>query len=309
MLSDDAKRPSRELDPRAVALMFSGGMDSTLVACELLEAHQDVHLVTFRTVYNRVVSNSVTQASRLRERYGASRVHHHIQDIRDTHGSLVPDLGTDYVRYSDASAPGIVCLGCKLAMHARTALFCLEHRVPFAADGALRIQADHPECLPEVVNRLRRMYARYGVTYMNPAYEADSKQSIRAAIEERGFTLGVQVGQSSRTDQPVCLVGPFITMWKFIEPHDPIKMLAFLRDREAWFDDAVEAAAAARGLDASPMCALTEDDLVAHDVAPGIDYVQPEFGEPWDLLISWGMKPLWGLARAALKRQARTRRG
>jgi hypothetical protein len=291
-----------------IAILFSGGMDSTWAAVWALERFRQIHLITYQTDVHRFIDNSRVHAVQLAERYGADRCLHRVIPIHGLHRSIREGFAADYDRYCAGRAAGIMCMGCKLAMHARTILYCVENGVGTAADGALRGQSDHPECMPDVLNSLRRIYASYDVRFLNPVYETARKSDIVESLRGLGLTSGVRIGQSSRTDQPVCLVGPFVTMWKFSAPVDEARMVAFVEDKRPVVDRYVRGEAARLGIVVPAPDPANPATLPGDDVPAGARWTEWEFGYPWDVIISYALTPLWLAVRAWLKLKARLAR-
>ena len=299
--------------PREIALMYSGGSDSTLTARRLARTHDRVHLVTYRSFGIILVRQSERHYRQLCARFGGERFVRAIIDNRWLHRALLKGLASDYVRYCQGTAPGVICLACKMAMHARTLIYCLQHGVPEAADGATRFQTDHPECMPDVLNALRQMYADYGVRFTSPIYDVPGKQHIEAVLRREGYASSLRIGQGQRFNQPMCLVGPWSTLWHFQAPYVEERMVAYVRDKRPLVDRAVRAYFRRRGLDLEglrrPPLVLTPHGH--HDHRPV--KVESEFGERPDLFISRLLSPIWFLLdlylSARAERERRDRHG
>ncbi|MBN2053982.1 7-cyano-7-deazaguanine synthase [bacterium] len=288
-----------------VVTLFSGGMDSTLAVLDLTGRYERVHMLTFKTTGIVFAEHSRIHAGQLIREVGEDRLVHHIMDIRSIHRRIRRGLPEDYLRFCAGTAPGVLCMGCKLSMHVRTLMYCLDNGIAEAADGALRVQSDHPECMPEVLNELKRMYARYGVRFTSPMYDAPSKDDNRRRLLEHGFTVGKKFGSTTRFDQPICLVGPFSTMWHFSAPYDERAMVAFLSGKQAIVDGLIDEYMKNHHDSwpehrPAPIPLDDEDLLCFREVR-----VQPEFGERVDHLISRALWPLWRLIDAWLRWSAR----
>ncbi len=82
----------------------------------------------------------------------------------------------------------LVCVACKLAMHARAILYCVEHLVPVVLAGYTRKQDHFPEQTPTFMDRIARLSARFGIATRYPLYEeADSETVIRHLLEDFGL--------------------------------------------------------------------------------------------------------------------------
>ena len=154
------------------AVLFSGGTDSTLAAAQMLDECDRVTLLTFDPGYLLFLGNTRVHARKLAERFGADRVEHLILDIRPFIKKI---LGVDVagdLREFGFNMSSLVCLGCRLSMHAFAIAWCLEHQVPYLADGSIRAQSTIPEQMESVIRRNRRFYSQeYGIRHFSPIYE------------------------------------------------------------------------------------------------------------------------------------------
>lgn len=168
------------------AVLFSGGTDSTLAAAQMLEEFDRVTLLTFDPGYLLFIKNTKVHAKKLAAHFGEDRVTHLILDIRHYIKDI---LGSDPVE--DAKEYGfnmssLVCLGCRLSMHAYAISWCLENQVPYLADGSIRAQSTVPEQMETVIRRNRRFYSQvYGIHHFSPIYE-ESESDRR--LDELGIS-------------------------------------------------------------------------------------------------------------------------
>jgi len=274
--------------------MFSGGYDSTIAAIRLAETYERVHLVTYRSYGITRVRRCERHVDELRRAFGAERFPHTYLDLHDLHRAILSGFFADYERYCKGSAPGIVCMGCKLSMHTRTIAFCLEQGISDVADGALRTQSDHPEMMPEVINTLRAFYAEHGIRYFSPIYDLElDVHAKRAYLRARAFSVGLRLGRSSKSVQPVCLVGPLATVWSFSEPVREPDMVAYVVDKLP----------VARRL-LEPWCerhAAVVDPAVQSGAIERLEHraviAEPEFGPRFDRGLSRAFSWLWKVLR------------
>ena len=147
--------PVAKIDPAPAAILFSGGSDSTLAAALMLDEGRDVTLLTFDPGFVMFLDNSRTNAARLQRHYGAERVRHEILDNRPaTHRLLWSRMPQDLKDYGFNNNV-LICLGCRMAMHARAVAYLLEHGIPYLVDGSIADQSTVPEQLPSVLERHR----------------------------------------------------------------------------------------------------------------------------------------------------------
>jgi hypothetical protein len=167
------------------AVLFSGGTDSTLAAAQILDEVDRITLLTFDPGYIFFIENTRVHARKLAQVFGADRVEHRIIDIRPTVKAILgSDVKADVAEYG-FNLTTLVCLGCRLSMHAFAVAWCLEHGVPYLVDGSIRAQSTVPEQMESVIRRNRRFYSQiYGIHHFSPIYE-ESESDRR--LEELGI--------------------------------------------------------------------------------------------------------------------------
>lgn len=82
----------------------------------------------------------------------------------------------------------LVCVACKLAMHARAVIYCIEHFVPQVAAGYTRKQGHYPEQTGVFMEKIAEFSAHFGITAIFPVYEEFDDQAVtRHVLEEFGL--------------------------------------------------------------------------------------------------------------------------
>jgi hypothetical protein len=161
-----------------VALLYSGGTDSTLAAWKAAERFGEVHLLTYRRLGMFGVENSETNLALMRERFPPGRfVRPPVMPVDRLFRH------TSYDRYLRTLAKhGLMVLTtcglCKLAMHLRTLVYCVDHGVGHVWDGANKNMTIFPAQMAEVIELMKELYAAAGVRYDTPVYDYEDDQGI-----------------------------------------------------------------------------------------------------------------------------------
>lgn len=161
-----------------IAVLYSGGSDSTLTAYKAAQRSPRVHLLTFRRFGMVHVERSETNIPRLRERCGPERfVRPPMASIDSlfrhvTYEHYLPDL----LRHGFYTLT--TCGSCKVAMHLAALVYCLDHGVRTVWDGANRHMVLFPAQMPGVIDRLRTLYASAGILYENPVFHYEDNQGL-----------------------------------------------------------------------------------------------------------------------------------
>lgn len=184
-----------------LAILYSGGTDSTCVAALLAERSRHMHLLTFDRSGFHNIQNSAEGVQRLVERFPEIRFEHKILKIDRIFNRLAFQ---DYL--SRLRRFGLMmlqnCTFCALANHFRALHYCLEHGIRTVADGATRELRFLPSHMEKPIEKLRALYAEYGIEYLTPVYDFDIPREIdffdKLKMEKDGQT-GVEIDPDGRT--------------------------------------------------------------------------------------------------------------
>ncbi len=248
--------PDPTLKPDDVALMFSGGLDSTATALALADTHARVHLVTYRNGYGH------RHMERARARYDdlvRAAGDKFTWTLISTKG-LFEDLllGSLAADYRKVRSGFVWCLGCKLAMHARSAQFCLEHGIPRMTDGANGETDEMVEQSLLSLSLIRFFYEDHGVEYGAPVYDA-TRDASRDKLRAMGVRTGLTVLGRQLRVQPTCVAGelyylPYLLLNKPVK-HDEDKVAAFFEAKVPRASELVREGLKAQGLDLDALLA------------------------------------------------------
>ncbi len=201
-----------QADPsnRAVALLFSGGLDSTLAATVLAEDYDMVHLVSVWRGYGHAkVERTTARFEELRSHFGADRFTHVIMNGKSLFREVIlRSLAGDIARFKGLF---VICVGCKLVMHALGALYCLNHGIVEIADGASGATEWMSDQAAVTLDGYRQLHKTFGIRYSNPVVEITDREDAREELRRLGFGTGRKVAGRDLGTQPVCYYGDLLT--------------------------------------------------------------------------------------------------
>lgn len=173
-----------DLAGREVTVLFSGGRDSTLVACLLALKGVKLHLLTGSCglgIGTEVVEIRFQELSR---KFSDNIVTWKTLDIKGLLGVLAfRNIENDFREYRT----NLILLGEKMALHTEAILYCLLLGIKYIADGTAKYQAHLAEQTPEAVTFFREFSEEYGIQYLTPIHEAASEQQVKDNL----FILGI----------------------------------------------------------------------------------------------------------------------
>lgn len=165
------------MQPKPACVLYSGGADSTLAAVLMLREYSPVHLLSFKHNHMSQMEKTTEAALRLRKHLGneAAAVVHYWMDMTPLWRKVSREPPHRSLRgegiFSLLLKP---CLACKVAMHLLTLSYCLDRKIPIAADGAHPGGAPlFPEQSTQGIDVLRAFYQRHGIRYVNPVYQVE----------------------------------------------------------------------------------------------------------------------------------------
>jgi len=187
------------MHPHELAILFSGGTDS-LALYALAAAGRHPQLPRPQKIHLLHMLNGMSRFHDFpRQRYLAAEKILTSQATNDfpaatfkelDMGRLFQGLWLDHYetlmpRYGGKN---LVCVACKVGMHARAVLYCIEYYVPVLAVGYTSKQRHYPEQTPVFMDHLAAFSKHFGVTTIFPVYEDfSSKMITRHVLEDLGL--------------------------------------------------------------------------------------------------------------------------
>ena len=82
----------------------------------------------------------------------------------------------------------LVCVACKVAMHTRAIIYCLENFIPHLVTAYARRQEYYPEQTPVFMEKIAEFSSRFGIRTYFPVYEdLDDEMVTRHLLEDLGL--------------------------------------------------------------------------------------------------------------------------
>lgn len=161
-----------DTSPTRVAILYSGGTDSTAAAALMAQQFDEIHLLNYRRLGFAGSENSSYNARKLAARFPDKRFIHWIYETTP----LVRWVA-GHRRLHHVTRHGFMtlqnCGHCALANHVATLAHCLHHDVHHLADGITRDWPFFPGHMDPVIERLRGLAKRFDITYHTPVLHCD----------------------------------------------------------------------------------------------------------------------------------------
>ncbi len=282
------------MEDQSIVVMYSGGLDSTLQAYRLGQIYKEVHLLTFDLSLTIGIENCRKSIGNIQRACPNAKIIHHIITIDQTRKAFWKHFFADYFVYCDHTSPAILCLSCKMAMLTESIRYCLQHGIRLISNGLTGTQSDHPEHLPEIINRFTDLMEEYGISFINDVYHIASRQEEIEELQAAGIETGVIIGASNVSHQPRCFVGVYSTLWKAYRPYSKQNMLAYFDQRKEIVRELLRAEVSL----VTSKGSLKKSVRLAEGMPLVFTY---EFGKKLDKLIGTALLPLWFSSRMAFK--------
>jgi hypothetical protein len=162
---------------KELAVLYSGGTDSTCAAALMARDFDRVHLLTYSRFGVFSVEHARVNVQKLKDKFGEEKFIHRIINIDKLFNAV------SYSRYIPTLAKhGLflltTCGLCKLTMHIRTLVYCLDNDVGYVCDGANKNMDHASDQIRGFIGELKALYRGHGIEYAVPVYELDHPDDI-----------------------------------------------------------------------------------------------------------------------------------
>ena len=181
---------------KQAVIHYSGGTDSTCVVCLKANEFDKIHLISYKRFGIFKTENIETNVEKLNQMFGKDKFIRKIIDINKIYKLVVYD---DY--FYNLKKFGFfnlaVCGLCKMAMHTRTIIYCLENNINTVFDGANKFAGNQTatDQIKEYIDVISEMYKQFNISYSAPVYDMAAPQHI---TWER--KLGIDKSDNGDTD-------------------------------------------------------------------------------------------------------------
>jgi hypothetical protein len=179
-----------------VAVLFSGGTDSTAVAIHLLQEGREAHLLTFDNGAEKWLELAEYKAGFIRKQFPGRCTWELLDSTSLFHDLAIAPMVEDVKKHGKGG--NLVCCGCKLAMLCEAIVYCRENGIPEIADGFQKGQDYYPEQTEEYIVPAGRFARSYRVRCVHPLWG-------HPELRQEKITLRGTVPPSPM--QPWCLFG------------------------------------------------------------------------------------------------------
>ena len=193
-----------EVTEKSVLLMLSGGRDSFLSACRLIESGYRLHMVTYDNGCGFQPDSAKTVADRIIKRLGSDKAEFlGVKSVTGTWRRFFPLIynmkpSTIAKEYGEITYSQFNCLSCRTAMYIYTISLCRKMGIKCIAEGARKAQGFVIE-LPEMIEQYKELLNKDGIELKVPVYNLDDNWSQKCELMENGFV--------PKTLEPQCIIG------------------------------------------------------------------------------------------------------
>lgn len=188
---------------RECLLMFSGGRDSWLSCCRLVEDGYKVLMVHFDNGKSVGSENVAATAKRVKEVYGNKVTYLGTVSIAGIwrqfflpYMSMMPTEVRN--EWGELPFSQFCCLTCRSAMYTWAIMKCLANGIGFLAEGARKSQ-NWPMMQPSMVERFKKLLEPYSIELLLPVFSVENNWERKNLLLMRNFIPKVL--------EPQCLLG------------------------------------------------------------------------------------------------------
>lgn len=170
---------------KKVAVLFTGGKDSSLVACRAAKSYDEVHLLTANSGIGIGSNLTDIRVSELREAFPETTfIHKRIPTAALFREISIKNIEDDFDKWK----VNLVLLGEKLAIHTVATQYCIENDISVMMDGSAKYQNDLAEQKMIAINLLTEFEQEHGIAFKTPIYDIKDGETVKYELLKMGVT-------------------------------------------------------------------------------------------------------------------------
>ena len=187
-----------------VLVLYSGGKDSMLSTCLLIEQGYQVYLVHYDNSFEIGSNNVKNGFKRLEKKYGSDKIKYlGVKKISGIYRELIKEfynlkINEISTKYGNINISQLNCLICRLSMYIETIILCNQLEISNVADGARNSQLFAIE-QDEMLNLFKKLFKKYNIKLLLPVKNITDDFQLKNEFLIRGLIPKVNESQ--------CLIG------------------------------------------------------------------------------------------------------
>jgi hypothetical protein len=194
---------------KGIAMLFSGGLDTTLEVVARLDEYESIYLLTFNNGYCINMGGARRRALELGRVFGPGRIRHEEADTSPLLKKLLHDSGGVLDQFK---SPLVFDLACKVSAVVELVYFAKVNGLSDVTDGSSEAQTEIFLQDPEFAAHIKPAFARYGLSFIRPFRFHMGRDEKIELLRKHGLRRGVKALEkvfitSQLVHQPFCLRG------------------------------------------------------------------------------------------------------
>lgn len=181
------------MNKEKVLVLFSGGLDSMLVTCKMVEANYHTVLVHYDNGFSSGSKNVKVAAQRLIDRYGSDSVSFwgigmtvgYFKILRDKVWNMSPSELNQ--KYPYLYPHQFNCLACRTAMYIYSILLCKKLNISVIAEGARKSQLFAIE-QDKMLEQYQNLLKEYNIKLLTPVLDLEDDYEREIELFIRGIS-------------------------------------------------------------------------------------------------------------------------
>jgi 7-cyano-7-deazaguanine synthase in queuosine biosynthesis len=208
---------------KEAVILYSGGLDSSAVACIYADqGYNRLELLTFDNGTQGHLELSKVKIPELKKKFPDTEINHQILSSKYLFKKMTLEkIEEDSKKYSS----NLLCVGCKISMHSEAIIYALNNGIYLIADGFAERQSEFPEQDISFIKEMKKFQNSFGINYECPLYHTvKNKSDVKDLL--------LMYDMSPKSIEPDCMMGGSFTQGKTEEIKDYVqdKLINFARD-------------------------------------------------------------------------------